>query len=338
MPPRVKEDGKAEAKPRTKTKRQPKNAPISTGRNHYLLEAVIATKTWLRYRAAVTDFVNWAMNCGAAETSADDLDELMLEYIHELHASGIGRSRASDTVFGVMAYVPKFRFVLPASRRALLGWQRLEPSVSWPPLTWELALVISLQLARHRCFNMAVATLVCFDCLLRISELTSLRFDDVADEADARVSIEHKGMILRLRHTKTGDNQEVRVLDSNVLTLMRFVLSRVDTTKSDGPLFGCSADQYRRKFKLVCAELGLTDYVVHSLRHGGATRYYHVLNMPLADVVHRGRWKGVKSAEHYIQTGRAALMAKAAPDQFVKLGATLSKGSVISSMLIALAQ
>jgi hypothetical protein len=72
------------------------------------------------------------------------------------------------------------------------------------------------------------------------------------------------------------------------------------------------------------ASLGLSaKYVVHSLRHGGATKAF-LDNMPIAEIKKRGRWRADKSAEHYIQSGPALLLQQSVPEQYSKLGQVIS--------------
>ena len=175
---------------------------------------------------------------------------------------------------------------------------------SYPPLTWELAVAIAFQWARWgNRYRRAVGVLVSFDCLLRVGELVGLYREDVADAGDLRVGVEHKGMVLRLRKTKTGRNKEVRVLEPIVLELLRGL---VRTTGPRQLLFPFSTATFRRDFHAVCDSLSLSPlFVPHSLRHGGATRYRHVFHWPMEDIKDRGRWASVQSAQRYIQSGLA---------------------------------
>jgi hypothetical protein len=87
---------------------------------------------------------------------------------------------------------------------------------------------------------------------------------------------------------------------------------------------------FRRCLKATCSDLGLSDlYVPHSLRHGGATRYRHVLNWSIENILERGRWVSTTSARRYIQSGVAMLMAITAPPSITTAGVIMSKDPVI---------
>ena len=65
---------------------------------------------------------------------------------------------------------------------------------------------------------------------------------------------------------------------------------------SSARLFPYSTSTFRKHFKAACSDLGLSsDYVPHSLRHGGAT-HDHARGLPLEDILRHGRWASVKSA------------------------------------------
>lgn len=136
---------------------------------------------------------------------------------------------------------------------------------------------------------------------------------------------------LRLRHTKTGDEQAVEVLDKDVKVLAMMACNQASPLSH---VFGFSADYYRRLLHKVCDGLSLTaGYVPHSLRHGGAT-YGHLCKMSLVDVAYRGRWKSLKTAEHYIQSGRQALIASSLPADVVAVACAIT--SVIDAIAAVL--
>jgi hypothetical protein len=66
---------------------------------------------------------------------------------------------------------------------------------------------------------------------------------------------------------------------------------------------------------------------------GGAT-HDHLCGLLLADVLLRGRWASTKSARHYIQSGRALLLALNAPPHIVRLARFLLM-DVVQAMTLA---
>ena len=114
---------------------------------------------------------------------------------------------------------------------SLRGWNRKHPAVSYPPMTWELAVVASVQLVRHGWLKHAIGVLLAFDCFLRVGELVGLRKSDVADRGDVRVGSTHRRMLIRLRQTKTGVNQWVEVESTEVQWLIRHLVRSVQVVK-----------------------------------------------------------------------------------------------------------
>jgi len=161
---------------------------------------------------------------------------------------------------------------------------------------------------------------------LRVSELCNITKEQFADSGDHRISTEHKGTLISLPTTKTGKNQWVEILNPSVITLVR---SLVKSTKPKNKLFTFSPSTFRRLLHATCADLGLSSlYVPHSLRHGGATRYRHVLKWSIEDIMERGRWAASTSARRYIQSGVAMLMTMSAPPSITTAGIILAKDVV----------
>ena len=230
------------------------------------------------------------------------------------------------TLYGTLLWLPQLKASLPRSIQAVKGWHKRCPGRTYPPLTWELTAAIAVQMARAHHFALGVGTLLAFDCLLRVGELCAVTFDDIADDGDARLGSEHKGMVIRLPSTKTGKNQFVTILEPAVQQLVRQLLM---TSAKGAKLFKVTTGRYRTLLKATCASLGLSsEYVPHSLRHGGATRYRHVLNWSVESVMERGRWVSTMSARRYIQSGKALLMSMSAPPTIARLGATFTKDLV----------
>ena len=206
-------------------------------------------------------------------------------------------------------YVLSLCSLLPGAPPSLslicLSRGRLVPVVSHPPLSWELTVLLSIQLLREGFPLIALGVLLAFDCLLRISELLRLAPEDVVFPGDCRLGVPIDRAMLRLKVTKTGKNQWVPISNPVVVRWLRAVLIRCQSTAR---LFPFSSSLFRRLFKATVAKLRLpTSIVPHSLRHGGATRL-HLSGLPLEDILLRGRWAASKSARTYIQAGKALLL------------------------------
>lgn len=309
--------------------------PRPARRRHFLLESGYAKATVNKYRAAVSRFLQW---CTAAQHTADtfeDLDDLLTDYFHDLYElnDGRGKQTARDTLYGVEMLMPRAKGKLLVAQRVANRWAKLKPAESYPPLTWELTVVVAIQMLRNGYHRYAVATLLAFDCLLRVGELCALRASDIADAGDARMGAQYRQTLVAIRQAKTGRNQSVAVTRDEVKALLRPIL---DDTKSGALLFPGGSAGYRRVFKSVCADLGLSaKYVPHSLRHGGAT-FLHLSGVPLESILIRGRWASHKSARTYIQSSRAMLMSMRAPRPIAEAAVILARDVPLSFALAQL--
>lgn len=306
------------------------------GRSRFLVEHAYSKSTRRVYKKAVSLFLAWCDASGIRDAATtDDLDMVLTEYFHDIYIGGRqvgqGKQRAINTVYGLTMYLPMLRNKLQTAKLALRGWSRLVPVVSYPPLSWDLTVLLAVQMVRHGYVGAGVATLVGFHCLLRIGELVGLRTSDVARLRDHRLGSTRRlqRMGLRLRKTKTGKEQWVDVLDTDVASILG---NWCDARKAAGAgrLFGFSATQYRQLLKSLCEQLGLSGrYVPHSLRHGGATRL-HMDGWSIEDILLRGRWLSNKSARRYIQSGRALLLSMRIPTDVALIAAYLVKDISLS--------
>jgi integrase len=147
----------------------------------------------------------------------------------------------------------------------------------------------------------------------------------VLADGDARAVLprgQQRGVILRLRQTKTGRGagrlQEAVVEDAGVVWLLTDLVRR---TPADKPLFGCaSTAAYRRLFRAAVSALRLPAALVpHSLRHGGAT-YLSARGLSVDEIMRRGRWMEARTCRTYIQHLRARLHALAIPQSLTDAG------------------
>jgi hypothetical protein len=256
-------------------------------------------------------------------------DERLAAYVTVLcaHRGGRGRQQAVAAMYGCIMLQPSLRDHLPSASAALNGWRRLRPSRQHPPMTWELTCAVSDWLAAAGEPGAAVATLLAFDCLLRVGELCALTARDVIDtgaDIDMRLG---PGVLLWIKHAKTEDDQSALVMSVPVRAML---VKRASAARSRGePLFGLSAPQFRVAFKRACAGLGLSDrFVPHSLRHGGATWLY-VSGTPVETIKVRGRWGRLSTAQHYCQSGQAVAGAHGAP------AATRERGRLVAAAFAA---
>lgn len=162
---------------------------------HLLRISSLASSTMSAYSSAVSRFLEYCHSIPSHShhelphpSAALDLDRCLEDYISLLFARYHGKNKqlAVNTVYGVYLFRPEFRGSLKRSEQLLRGWDRLTPSMSHPPLTWPVTVLIAIVLAKNGQIDAAIATLVAFDGLLRISEFTSLLVADISTQGDAR--------------------------------------------------------------------------------------------------------------------------------------------------------
>ena len=164
------------------------------------------------------------------------MDELLADYFQSIfdENEGKGKQKAKDTLYGVQLFLPHARGKMIVSSAIAARWSKSTPVVSYPPLTWELTVLIAVQMTRHR--RADLAALLGFDCLLRVGELMRIRARDVAFPADARMGAEYRVTTLAIPVAKTGKNQSVVVRDPDVIALLRGAVKTAGKARS-APLF-----------------------------------------------------------------------------------------------------
>ena len=256
------------------------------------------------------------------------IDQLFSHYLEHQYSIGGSFDSASHAFHSLLFRCPSLRHQLGESRLRLRGWSRLKRSSSHPPITWELTVVFAVTMAKWSLYPHSIATLLAFDCYLRVGELTRIRYCDVVQPSDPRMGSAHATMALRLPVTKTGENQWVSLQNQSVAqALHRYLHAR--SFHSRELLFSFTPHQYRQLLRSVAFTLGVghIPYVPHSLRHGGATSDF-LHGRTIEQIMFRGRWKSMESARRYIQTGRALLVTLDLPAHLHAVGLTLASDLV----------
>jgi integrase len=278
-----------------------------------LYSGSIAPATQRMYFTAKENFYKFCTAHHHSTQTNDDLDHALSMYMAALYNATGSKAAGNMALYGVLFYRPSARTHMHISTGVMRGWSRLVPSVSHPPLTWPLAVLIAATMARRLRLDAAMATLVGFDCFLRISEYVAFHIEDVALPTDPRLGATMVGArtVLRIQHAKTGSNQSVEIYNNDITTLLtRFIHRRCTRQRAEltSPLFRLrSESDYRRMFKDAIRDLGIQHihFVPHSLRHGGATHALR-LGYDINTVMQRGRWRSTSSADLYLQQANAA--------------------------------
>lgn len=297
----------------------------------------MSSTTVKSYSSAVTRFLHYCHSqpkhphhTFPHPSSMPDLDNCLQNYITftYLQHNSTNKQLAINAVYGIYLIKPEWRGSLKRSEQLLKGWDRLVPSVSHPPLTWPLVVLIASTFAANQQLDCAIATLVAFDSMLRISEMVNITVGDISSPGDLRRTITnfptqpHSSSVIgpsssrvciRLAHTKTGSNQWTEIFNEDIGSLLsRFIEHRplnelAFTFPSTRP-----ADWYRRAMHVALdgLKLGSHGFTPHSLRHGGATHAHLHLHQSIEQIMHRGRWQSNKACRSYIQSGNAALITQ----------------------------
>lgn len=252
------------------------------------------------------------------------VDQRLSAYIDELFARRGSYDYACQALFGLIYRHPPLRLHLGESRMRLRGWKRLKQHRSHPPITWELTIVFAATMSKWGRHAEAVATLLAFDCFLRVGELTRLEYHDVVMPNDPRLGSADYRMAVRLAKAKTGLNQSVSLSNTQVETVLHSYLQTRPFLEHDR-IFPFSPSSFRTLIRQVSESLGLGNipYVPHSFRHGGAT-YAHLRGSTIEQIMYRGRWMSLESARRYIQTARALLIMLTIPERLNNTGRALS--------------
>lgn len=305
-----------------------------------LLLARYSDNTVKLYTKAVRDFLYWCRLNGLAAPSIDVLDIVVTRYVHYLWSCGKGKDEATKVIYGIFMYYPRCRHKLPTSMQSLRGWYKLVPSKHYPPIAYNLAVLISCKMASNGLFMHGLGCLLSFECYLRIGELLGIKVQDIADNGDPRFGFDtsNQHMAILLPHTKTGPNKWVTVRDSNIQYLIRHSILRASPPLSrDDYLFPFSQNHFRSIISCTLSSLGLDHihYVPHSFRHGGATKDF-MNGMSIEDIKVRGRWSSTQSVLNYLQSGRAILLSMSYPPHISKQASTLAVQPLFSFLLSSL--
>lgn len=301
-------------------------------KNHHLISASIATSTNTKYEKAFFQFQQYLQHrqLQLNKLSPIQLDNILVKYIHYLHSIQSSLSTATCTISAVHRSTG-FGSLLHRSRLSIKGWSRIHARTRQhrPPLTKEVTTLIAIVLAKSNHYSAALATLVSFQCYLRINEMANIKINEVAFAGDSRLG---SGMnvfaTIKLPFTKTGLNQSVSITDIGIATLLQnYICNLIGTGSNTSDLvFQMNATKYRKLFHQAIATLQLShiNYSPHSLRHGAAT-FDYMSGVPIQQIVMRGRWANDTSLKTYVQTGSVILLDTELSENLFKVATLLMK-------------
>jgi integrase len=298
--------------------------------HHTLTVSAFASSTVSLYSSAVSRYLAYCASTThrGRHTSIPALDACVQEYICTLYHVHCGKNRqlAVNTVYGLYMRLPSIAEQLRGSESLLRGWKRLRPSISYPPITWPLTVLVARTLAASGYRDCAIAVLVSFDGLLRVGELCAVKVADVSVLGDRRRGdagalqpgnrASFGRLCIRLATTKTGSNQTAELYDHHVTQLLsRHIRNRHGEELVFAFPATDRANYFRTALHTACSALRIDaiGFTPHSLRHGGATHAHSHMGQSIEQVMHRGRWRSNDSCRTYIQSGTAALLTQQVP-------------------------
>lgn len=249
-----------------------------------------------RYEAAQDAFLDWCDTLGVDwhALAEEQQDFVLADYVLDGRESEHRVQFYADCLASLQkSYGHRRHF--KASWKVLEGWRSEQPPVQAPPAPESFVYASVTMLLLDDQAGVAIAILIAFCGVLRISEALQLSPSDVVCTPE--------GVVLLLRTTKRGAPQSDRVVLSNpaVVYLCRWRLHWC--RKNHSPRL-CNVSYFTvGKSLQLCANcfgFGHVRFTTHSLRRGGATALY-LHGMPFADIMFFGRWSSESSAKLYIK-------------------------------------
>lgn len=274
----------------------------------------------LLYKYAIINDVHW-------DYPRTNIDQMLAQYFEHLYEqydkkNQSGRALANHTVNAFLFFNPDIKNTFGPDRLTrtygyLNGWGVVKPTVSTPALPYNVLVALAIKMLAKRNIDAGVALLLQFDCYLRVSELCSLRLQDIILPDSKKLyqpaTAQHgygfrsgASVIITIPDSKTGKYQSVALASKEIedilIAYIQYRQSKISTTV---PLFGITTKQYSDTLQLYCDKLQLSqhNYSSHSLRHGGAA--YHYIQWgasQLQNIMFRGRWKSENSIQVYLQS------------------------------------
>jgi integrase len=248
--------------------------------------------------------------------------------MEEKHEEGRG-AYIGSCVFGAIKVLSPRAFDHLVDARAVLSDWNAAPASHWPPLPLPIVLLFAYHQLETGASDVALAFIIAFFGLLRVSEVSALTVADVIFNDDRRFwGLQYT--LLILQHTKTGDDKSAELRQAWVWPLLRsWVLRKRSQGGESARLFPSPAELRAALAKSVSHfHLEACGFVMHSFRAGGAL-YLINLEVAIDEVLRRGRWRRPESARPYIQRLRALGAYSAIGPRLLAAGAQLASAPSI---------
>ena len=275
-------------------------------RSTEFLTTKLTEPTQLRYHAAATLFGSWCATQGLNfdPLPLDEQDLALGDYGLDLRQQDLPLQNFRDAVAAVQKRFSGRTF--KTAWKVITNWQKEKPPHQVPPMSQDILSAMVVVLLAGGQTDAAMATLLCFTGMMRISEALKLVWSDLI--------VTPTGCILVLRLTKTGPRQQVSI---NNAVVTNFVLAHRGRKKDSAPICGMTYAVFRRLFLQALRALGChtLGFKSHSLRRGGATARL-IAGHTLSQIMVDGRWSSEASCRLYLKSVEAQLLlAKRATDE-----------------------
>ena len=247
-------------------------------------------------------------------------------------------ARGKNLVHGVGQVFPELKPFLTLSRRALIGWERVNiPGEGGPFWLGTLLCVVERMLLKGQVWE-ALIVLFAFDTYARESDWESLYVNtvhvEIWNELDRtilvpdpdprrapRVAVTFGSSALGLS-AKTGANHTLEVDDP---WLRRVLWMLVRSLNGAARLFPIDQAHFRVAFNAAQEELEPEDArgPAHSLRHSRPSAQIADGELDLEGVRRRGFWKQMKSVQRYAEQGALAEHMAKLPEEVRSRGERL---------------
>ena len=262
-----------------------------------LQDQLISQIARTRYEKAILRYFEW-LEGEEMGLPGDEklLDENLCVYIEDVWQSGEVKALVSNLLSGLGSLCKNLKGKYKTAWALYTAWGQLEMPQRARPFSEIDILAIAGRLIKAGQYELGILVLIGFHCILRTSEMLSLRV------ASCEFSRCGKCCLLKLGFTKggkrKGKEESVTVTDKFLVKALHLLCEGKD---AGDLLVDCSYQVFRRVLGDVLLYLGMDKqgYRSYSIRRGGATYNFRVTGS-YDRTCERGRWGNVKTCRMYI--------------------------------------
>ena len=240
--------------------------------------------------------------------SEEDQDYALSEYALECQENEECGAQLVATTIAAVARTYGRRRRFPAASMTVEGWKAGLDIKQAPPMSSVVTYAHVALLTAAARLQEAVAVLLCFTGVMRISEVLSLLMGDVLLPDQHQMG---QYVVILLRFGKRNAPDATRIVVGLPL-VVRWITLYKNTVcagrKSDEKFCSISYSTFRKWFRRASEALGFegTFFTSHSMRRGGATELVRA-GVPVLDTMQYGRWASYSSFRVYVAKGDVLL-------------------------------